>query len=124
MKAKLRAYKVHCDVDHYQYFLWDVPDDVNYSVYAALECEGKPIKKRWKPAPVYIYKPRHKRGDFMAVDMGSGGFSIAPGALEKVRKFAEMAGELLPVPYQDQLFMLLNITECFDCLDPDRTEWV
>lgn len=34
-----------------------------------------------------------------------------------------MAGELLPVPYKEQTFSLLNITQCIECLDAERSEW-
>jgi hypothetical protein len=37
--------------------------------------------------------------------------------------FAEMAGELLPLKYKDEMFSVLNITECIECLDSERSEW-
>jgi hypothetical protein len=36
----------------------------------------------------------------------------------------ESAGELLPLPYRDSLFYLVNVVECLDCLDEQRTNWI
>jgi len=127
MKRKdvLRVFQVECDVDKYQYFLWDIPKNEpnKGAIYDACTCDGSSKADLWKPPPVFIYKPRHKRGDFWGVGMGSGGLGIAPWALDTVYTFAEMAGELLPLPYKGDLFTFLNITECIECLDPDRSEW-
>jgi hypothetical protein len=35
-----------------------------------------------------------------------------------------MAGELLPLPHRGEVFTVLNITECINCLDHNRTRWV
>ena len=126
MKPKLRAFKVEPDVNRYQYFLWDIERAPSGVTYDTMACGGSPKGKKWKPAPVYIHAPRHKRGDFWSIGLGGGGLGIAPWAFEKVEAlhmFAEMAGELLPVRYQEQTFMLLNITECIECLDPERSKW-
>ena len=45
-------------------------------------------------------------------------------ATEKLRDILEMAGELLPIEYKNEPHSLLNVTECMDCLDHERTEWV
>jgi hypothetical protein len=34
------------------------------------------------------------------------------------------AGELLPLPYEGEVYTLLNITECINCLDHEQTEWI
>jgi hypothetical protein len=34
------------------------------------------------------------------------------------------AGQILPLIYQGETFGLLNVTQCVECLDPDRTRWV
>jgi hypothetical protein len=129
MKKKFRAFRVICDVNNYQYFLWDIPRDPpggphhSAATFASLRCDGRRMADRWKPPPVFIYKPRHKRGDFWAVGMGGGGLGIAPWALKTLRMLAEMGGELLPLPYKDQSFTLRNINECIECVDPERSEW-
>jgi hypothetical protein len=35
----------------------------------------------------------------------------------------EMAGDLLPLPYEDQEYTILNVTECINCLDHEASEW-
>ena len=37
--------------------------------------------------------------------------------------FAEMAGQLLPLPFNGETLMALNILVCLDCLDNDASEW-
>ena len=41
-----------------------------------------------------------------------------------LRGFLEMSGELLPLPYKGEEYTLLNVTECIDCLDQDKCEWL
>ncbi len=35
-----------------------------------------------------------------------------------------MAGELLPLPHRGDLFHLVNVLECVNCLDEQNTKWV
>ncbi len=35
-----------------------------------------------------------------------------------------MAGQLLPLPYKGQTYTILNVLECVDALDQDRTQWI
>lgn len=120
----LRAYEVEWDVNNYQCFSWDLPQDTPAATYDALTMWGAPMAERWNPPPVFIHRPKKKRGDFWGVGMGGGRLGIAPWALEEVRMFAEMAGELLSLPYKNQTFTVLNITECIECIDPERSESV
>lgn len=36
----------------------------------------------------------------------------------------EMAGELLPLKYSGQSYNLVNVLECVNCLDEQKTKWV
>ena len=128
MSRKLRAYKVKPDFNKFQYFLWEMElVGMTAAMYDALSCDGRRKGDHWKPPPVSIYNPRHKRGDFFAVGIGGGGLVMAPWAMAKVhalQMFAELAGELLPLEYKNQVFTLLNITVCLDCLDEERSKWL
>ena len=55
--------------------------------------------------------------------MCSGAFVTDSTATEALRDLLEMAGELLPIRCKNEDYTLLNVTECMDCLDHDRTEW-
>ncbi|MGE5265211.1 MAG: hypothetical protein ACM3S0_17670 [Acidobacteriota bacterium] len=55
----MRVYRLRNDGNQYQYFLPENEED-----WAKLEMDCVPLADSWSPPPVYIYEPRHKRGDF------------------------------------------------------------
>lgn len=112
----MKVYRLDNDGNHYQYFL---TEDENDEVKLITDCT--PLASTWEPPPVYIYKPRLKAGDLYNFHGGSLIFS--PAATEKLRTFLEMAGELLPLPFESQVYTLLNVTECINCLDRKNTKW-
>ena len=73
------------------------------------------------PPPVFIYEPKLKAGDFFNFD--SDALIANPRATEALRTLFEMAGELLPLPYKGEVYAILNVTECIDCVDRERTDW-
>lgn len=79
----------------------------------------------WQPPKVFSFQPRLREGDLCNFGLGGFGnvFAVRPEALEHghLAKFLESAGELLPLPYEGREFTVLNITECFDALDRERT---
>jgi hypothetical protein len=42
---------------------------------------------------------------------------------ETLRTILEMAGEILPLPHQNEPFQLMNVLECVNCLDREQTKW-
>ena len=56
-------------------------------------------------------------------NFSSGSPIFSPLATELLLTLLEMAGELLPLPYEGGVYTLLNVTECIDCLDSGRSEW-
>jgi hypothetical protein len=115
--SKLKVFRVRTDVNHFQYFL---PE--NRSDYPILmDFDGTSKAKSWKPPPVYILKPKHKKGDFF--NFGTGYLILSSRARDVLGEFLEMAGELLPLPYKGETYSLLNVTECIDCLDQKKTEF-
>ena len=68
-----------------------------------------------------IFRPKRRVGNFYNFD---GGFLIAdPKASEALRSLLEMAGELLPLPYEEEVYTVLNVTRYVDCLDHEETTW-
>jgi hypothetical protein len=88
---------------------------------ALLRFDGRPKSKTWKAPKVKILKPKLKKGDFFGFNDGA--FAVSPAAWERCAMFLEMAGELLSLPYQQEKFAVLNVTECIDCLDDAKSEW-
>lgn len=112
----VKVYRLRNDVDRYQYFLTNEDSDVMSIV---MDCSPRLVS--WVPPGVFIYEPLHKPGAMYNFTSGSPIFS--PHATEVLRDFLEMAGELLPLPYEGETYTLLNVTECINCLDQKSSEW-
>lgn len=112
----MKVYKIRNDINNYQYFL---TENEHEAIQLITDC--KPRTASWQPPSVFIYKPFHKAGDFY--NFSSGTLIISPDATESLRTFLEMAGELLPLPFESKVYTLLNVTECINCLDRQRSEW-
>jgi hypothetical protein len=113
----MKVFKIQNDGNHYQYFLGRTNEDDEI-----LQMDGTPKLESWKAPNVLIYMPKLKRGDFF--QFASNHLITSPRATEALRNFLEMSGELLPVPYKGEEYTLLNVTECIDCLDQDKCEWL
>ena len=113
----MRVYRVKNDVNHYQFFLPEHEDDC-----MELNMDCTPQAETWTPPSVYIYMPRLREGDFYQFD--SSILITSPKATDVLRTHLEMAGELLPLPYRGQTFTVLNVTECINCLNQDKTRWI
>lgn len=112
----MKVYRIVTDVDKYQYFLTQNEKDA-----LDLLTDCKPRAMSWKPPSVFVYEPLHKAGDFYSFSTCT--LITNPEATEKLRTFLEMAGELLPLPFESEVYTLLNVTECINCLDHDHSEW-
>ncbi len=84
-----------------------------------LDMECMPVASIWAPPEVFIYEPLQKRGDFF--DFGGAAPILSPTATLMLQHHLESAGELLPLPYQDETFGVLNVLVCVDCLDLEAT---
>jgi len=116
-ETMIKVYRLKVDVNKYQYFL---PEQEEYEAKLWMDCISK--ADNWLPPPVFVYKPFHKKGDFYSFN--SSALITSPKATQVLYPFLEVAGELLPLPYQGELFTLLNVTECIDCLHQQKTEWM
>lgn len=112
----MKVYRLRSDVNSYQYFLPAHDEDIG-----KLNTECQPLLDRWHPPQVYVYEPLHKPGDLYNFYLDTPIFS--PRASEVLRSHMEMSGELLPLPYKDQIYTLLNVLVCINCLDEERTQW-
>jgi hypothetical protein len=119
IENKMKVYEVRLDTNKYQRFL---PEDqgVWKTKYLKMDCSRK--LPDWVPLPIYVPNPRLKKGNFFHLCPGA--FVTENGTTEKLRDILEMAGELLPLSCKGADYTLLNVTECMDCLDHDKTAWV
>jgi len=113
----VRVYRIINDVDHYQYFLVQRKEDIPKLIF---DCT--PRKAKWDPPEVFVLYPRHRVGDFYQFD--SSILITSPRATKALRWHLERAGELLPLPYEGSTYTLLNVTECIDVLDVNKSEFV
>jgi len=112
----MKIFSVKVDVNRYQYFL---PQDQKLRM--VFDCTPK--LPGWVPPTVYVYQPKHLRGNFLSF-LSSGALICDQTAFREMREFFEMSGELLPLPHAAELFHVLNVLECFNALDEERTDWV
>jgi hypothetical protein len=93
---------------------WDEP---------MLRFDGTSKREIWVPPEVYLLRPPAMEGDFYGLEWAPV-FAIEHGVLDAVDEFVGMAGELLPLlPYEGKEYSLLNVTECVNALDHERTEY-
>ena len=114
----MKIYRVLHDVNTYQTFIL-----TNESVYhtGELRFEGRSKIDTWQDLEVVTLNPLRPVSNFPY---------LAPGtivcdqlALDKLFKFFEMAGEMLPVINNGQTYYALNVLECTNMLDQEKTIW-
>lgn len=114
----MRVYRLQQDGDYFQYFLTEDQKD-RATLY---DMDGTARAGQWRPPSVYVPYPRRPAGDFYQF---SDGVLIASSyATEALLGHFEAAGELLPLPFGAQVFTVLNVTECINVLDHDRSKWL
>ena len=114
----MKIYALRLDSNNYQRFL-PGEEGIWKTRRLKLDCTRK--AQDWIPPEIYVPNPTLKRGNFFY--LCSTGFVTDSKATEELRDLLEMAGELLPLRYKNEDYTLLNVTECMDCLDHERTEW-
>jgi hypothetical protein len=124
LRTTMKVYEIICEADDFQYFEAldeELQSETMVNEEALLRFDGRPKATIWKPPAAKIVKPKLKRGDFYA--FATGAFVVSPEAWEKAAMFLEMAGEVLPLPYKGQEFAVLNVTECIDSIDENKSSW-
>lgn len=80
------------------------------------------LADRWTPPAVYLANSKLKVGDFL--NARDHYLVTNQRATRALMPILQRAGELLPLPYDGQMYTVLNVTEYADCLDHLRTSWV
>lgn len=86
---------------------------------------GTPLLEQWDPPLCRNYEPNLEPCDFMWVNIWLSSFAIRQGdpKMNCIRGTWERAGELLPcyVGPEKVPYWILNVTQCYNCLDHERT---
>lgn len=116
----MMVYEIIPDINRYQSFLFDYPDDHPFWKSDAGVFDCVPKGSSWSPS-VYIEHPKLKRGNIFALGLT---LVFDAHATDTLRTLLEMSGELLSLTYKGEKFTVLNVTECVDALDDAKTKWV
>jgi hypothetical protein len=114
----MKVFRVVPDVRNFQTL---TPDDMDWWADFALSIDCFPKKDVWKPSMFYVRQPKLRVGNFWDITPG---FLVADDkAAAHVEEFFEMAGEVLPLPFEGRVFSLLNVTQCLNCLNHEASQW-
>jgi hypothetical protein len=115
----MKVYRVEADVNNYQSFLLE---DAELALSEMLNFDGTAKSDKWEPPAVYILKPKLKLGHFPDL-FATASIVVDEVALDALHDLLEWSGELLPLPFENKLYHVVNVTGCFNALDTRRTRW-
>lgn len=115
----MKIHMLYEDVNKFQMLAFEGMEQLSLE---ELTFDGRPRLAHWKPPGAFVYKPRLKRGNFLALG-GCSTFVVDATAAEELADLLEKSGELLPLTVNGEQFYVVNVTQCFDVLDHDHTKW-
>ncbi len=85
----------------------------------------QPRSSTWTPPEVYVVEPLLAAGDFYDLNL-TGQVILSPLCrhADAVRRFFRESGETLPIFHEGRTYEMLNVLQCINCLDGDRSEWL
>jgi len=118
----MKVFEVLVDGDSYQRL--EQEDKSSAALHDPMyKFDGMPKADKWRPLSVYIPNPKRPRPDFFASFLGS--FVLDPERMPpEIWEFTDMAGELLPHPFEGQQFELMNILDVVNCVDAEKSIWL
>lgn len=115
----MTVFKVDFDVDRFQSL--DTQEPGHWlELEHPFECE--PMLERWKPPAMCLVNPVRRAPDLWYVGTEAA-IAASAKAFKHIQKQFSMAGECLPLPAEGQQLTLLNVTECVNCLDHERSRF-
>jgi hypothetical protein len=114
----MKVFQVGFDVDHFQSLATQ-----KEAIWLDIPFECAELLPNWKPPAMYVRNPAKPAPDLWFVGIESA-IAATGSAFDHVQTQFEMAGECLPLPTQEQEFTLLNVTQCVNCLDHDRSQFL
>jgi hypothetical protein len=86
-----------------------------------LMLDGSRRADSWLPPPIYILEPNLIRGNF--IGFFSGCLVCDQIATDELDELLKASGELLPLPHKEEQLHVINVTNVFDVLDQEATQW-
>lgn len=120
MTGQLRVFRVRGDVNSYQALLAD--DEAVWST-DRLALNGTPRASNWQPPTVYSDQPRLLAPDIWTL-VGCAGLVFPPPAQERFDLLLAVSGELLPLPFEGEVFFLHNNLQDINCLNVEASGWL
>ena len=115
----MKIYQIKTDSNNVQLVQ---PTDQNLDTLNLLNFDCEPRKVGWNELEVYVYNPKIKPKNFFS--MPSGILVFDEKTLDICQTVFEIAGEILPLQVErGQKLYVLNILQCMNGLDYDRTKW-
>lgn len=121
MAPTARVFKVRFDLEGFQDLLIDAPEGESGKWFKMLRQDGRSWSGGWRPPPVYSPEPLLRRPDFWHL-VGCYGLVVDARALDTAEPYLLAAGELLPLPFGNELLHISNVTGVYDCIDTDSAE--
>jgi hypothetical protein len=116
----MKIHRVRADVNNYQYFMLEDP---SIGLTDLMTFDGTPKVDNWVAPVVYVQKPKLKRGNFPDL-WATATLVVDEAALEQLRDLLEMSCELLPLRHEGKLYHVLNVMECVNLIDDQKTQWL
>jgi len=115
----MKIYTITLESNIYQSL---VPDDPAIWETNAIKFDGASKLEHWTQPSFRVYNPKLKQGDFVGI--GPGCLGIRSRAQKDLLEWLERSGEFLQIIPESLDVSIFNVTECCDCLDHDRVQWV
>jgi hypothetical protein len=117
-KIEMKIFRVSADVERFQTIM---PEDDLLWESDVLRFDGKKKGNSWKAPSFFIFNPIKEYGNFFYLSTDVLVFDEK--ALDILGDLFEMAGEILEFELSGQPLFLLNVTECCNSLDHEKTTW-
>jgi hypothetical protein len=116
----MRVFEIKPDFA-YQTFYTSDPNGLD-DVEEEYSLDGGSKLANWKPLPMFEADGHLKQGNFS--HCWEGGFIVDTRASTVLKPILEECAEMLPLKrYKGRAYHLLNVLNCVDCLDEQRTKW-
>lgn len=115
----MNVYRIWCDVNKFQSL--EIDGEYDLKLLEATTFDATSKIETWAPPSVFVLYPKLKKGNFLGLFPGT--WAVDSQAVEVLEDFFEMSGELLPLPYEQELLQVVNVTECINVLDQKHTKW-
>jgi hypothetical protein len=120
----MKVFRLRPNYSYLSFYAWNQDEGGRIDMYASgmTAIGGTRRIASWNPLSLRPYKPGLPRGNFMY--LWSLNFLVDEYALNLLRPLLRSCCEFLPLaPYEGQVFFLLNVLDCIDCLDKENTTW-